>query len=103
MQQASGAQIRNPQSALPNPQFQMPRLIRIAATLFVSATILAVLARMRLAEVQGLDPEVFGERIAGETQMSVFGIVLAGLLALGGFVVLGVAFVRQRRERDRLP
>lgn len=80
----------------------MPRLVRIALTLFISATILVLLVQQRamrlqedLAAVTGHDAEQLAQ---SEERMIAVGIILAGLLALGGFVLIILAFARGRRK-----
>lgn len=73
----------------------MNRLIRIALTMFVSSTILLLLVRQRLKQVEGLADEV----VRSETQMASAGLIIAGALAAGGFILIIVAMTRTRRKK----
>lgn len=81
----------------------MNRLIRIALTLFVSATILAVLVRQRLARIEVAESEVLpADYVRDETQMATLGAYIAVALAVTGVVLLVVAMVkRSRAARSR--
>lgn len=72
----------------------MNRLVRIALTLFASSTILIILIKQRLKKVEGLTDEL----IRDETQMAALGVIIAGALAAGGFVLIIVAIARSRKK-----
>ncbi|MBB5353125.1 hypothetical protein HNR46_003378 [Haloferula luteola] len=74
----------------------MNRLTRIALTLFVSATILAFLAKARLERVQDLDPLKAAERIEQETQMGWLAVGISATMALGGIGLLGYQWRKGR-------
>lgn len=79
----------------------MPRLIRIALTLMVSASVLIYLVvqrQQRLAadQARGLTAEV----ISGETQMITLGAVIAGAMILTGIVLVVLSLVRKRPGTD---
>jgi len=79
----------------------VPRLIRIALTFFISATILLFLVRQRALRLKteiaaGLD----GEAIRLEKQMVDLGSVIVGALILGGIALVVISIVRSRRQRD---
>ncbi|MGB6223062.1 hypothetical protein [Haloferula sp.] len=73
----------------------MNRLIRIALTMFVSSTILLLLVRQRLKQVEGLADDV----VRSEAQMASVGLIIAGALAAGGFILIIVAMTRTRRKK----
>lgn len=73
----------------------MNRLIRIALTLFASSTILVFLVKQRLNKVEGLADEA----VRSETQMAAVGLIIAGALAAGGFILIIVAMARSRRKK----
>ena len=82
----------------------MPRLIRIAVTLFLSATVLLLIVRqraMRLAQLeqQGVSSSDLRAYVDNEAQMVIAGLCIAGVLLLGG-VVLTVMSLIQSRKRD---
>lgn len=84
----------------------MPRLIRIALTLFASATILVLLVSQRLnrlrSDLEVVTGEVAEEMAKQEGSMIALGLVLAGGLACGGFVlVLIEIFKRKKNRRSR--
>ncbi|MEP4076419.1 hypothetical protein [Haloferula sp.] len=72
----------------------MNRLVRIALTLFASSTILIILIKQRLKKVEGLADEL----VRDETQMAALGIIIAGALAAGGFVLIIIAIARARKK-----
>ncbi|MFM2242903.1 MAG: hypothetical protein RLZ97_1758 [Verrucomicrobiota bacterium] len=75
----------------------MPRLIRIALTFFASATILVLLTRQRAVNLSSqLDAGLADELARDESRMIVLGTILSGALGLGGFVLLGIAFFKNR-------
>lgn len=73
----------------------MNRLVRIALTLFVSSTILILLIKQRLKEAEGLAEEA----LRNEAQMAAVGVIIAGALAAGGFVLIIVALARSRKKK----
>jgi multisubunit Na+/H+ antiporter MnhB subunit len=72
----------------------MNRLVRIALTLFASSTILVFLIRQRLKQAEGLAEEA----LRNETQMASIGVIIAGALAAGGFVLIIIALARTRKK-----
>ena len=80
----------------------MPRPIRIALTLFISATILMLLVRQRAiklqTDLQNLTGELAEEVARDETRVLAVGLILAGALALGGFVLVIVGISKSRRN-----
>ncbi len=77
----------------------MNRLTRIALTLFFSATLLLVLARLRLEKAGELDPESMAEVIQQETRMGYLAVIMAGVMMLAGTVLVVVRLVRARRRQ----
>ncbi|BCX49514.1 hypothetical protein HAHE_34220 [Haloferula helveola] len=81
----------------------MNRLIRIALTLFASATVLILLIRQRALRLQkdleSVTGELANELAKQEGQMIAIGILLAGLLAAGGFVLVIIAIARGRKPQ----
>ena len=81
----------------------MNRLIRIALTLFASATVLILLIRQRAIRLQkdleAVTGELANELAKQEGQMIAIGILLAGLLAAGGFVLVIIAIARGRKPK----
>ncbi len=73
----------------------MNRLVRIALTLFASSTILMFLIRQRLKQAEGLAEEA----LKNETQMAFIGVIIAGALAAGGFVLIIIALARTRKNK----
>lgn len=80
----------------------MPRPIRIAFTLFLSATLLMLLVRQRAIklqnDLQSLTGELAEEVAREETRMIAFGLLLAGGLAVGGFALIIVGIAKNRRK-----
>lgn len=79
----------------------MPRLLRIALTLMVSATVLIFLVvrrhqRLEADQVRGLTAEA----IASETQMITLGAAIAAAMILGGLALLVTSLVRKRPGSD---
>ena len=72
----------------------MNRLIRIAITLFISATILILLVRQRLVSIDQLSEEA----ARNETQMAAVGIIIAGAMAAAGFVLIILTVARSRKR-----
>jgi|GEM_PF-5615133 len=79
----------------------MNRLVRIALTLFASATILVLLVRQRLQRLKGLGDEAAEEFVRSESQMALVGLILAGLLAVIGFILIIVSIGRGRRRANQ--
>lgn len=81
----------------------MPSSIRIALTFFISATVLMLLVRQRAIklqnDLQNLTGEVAEELARDETRMLAIGLILAGALALGGFVLIIVGIAKGRRKK----
>ncbi|MGB1129678.1 MAG: hypothetical protein ACPG4K_06495 [Haloferula sp.] len=81
----------------------MPSSIRIAFTFFISATVLMLLVRQRAIklqnDLQNLTGEVAEELARDETRMLAIGLILAGALALGGFVLIIVGIAKSRRKK----
>lgn len=80
------------------------RLIRIAATLFVSATILLLIVRQRARRIAGYEAEgVTNDDVRAfvdnESQMVLIGLVIAALLILGAVALTIAAMIRSRRAR----
>ncbi|MFC7336972.1 hypothetical protein ACFQY0_07265 [Haloferula chungangensis] len=73
----------------------MNRLVRIALTLFASSTILIFLIQQRLKEAEGMAEEA----LRNETQMAAIGVIIAGALAAGGFILIIVALARSRKNK----
>jgi len=80
----------------------MPRIIRIALTLFASATILVLLVYQRASklrtDLESLTGELAEEVARDETRMIAFGLILAGGLALGGFILIIIGMAKSRRK-----
>ena len=77
----------------------MSRPVRIALTLFLSATVLVFLVRQRVALLQtNIDQGLSDELARSESQMILLGIIVAGGLAIAGFVIIIVAMLRSRRN-----
>ena len=82
----------------------MPRLIRIALTLFLAATILTIMAGMRADRAQeyqtlGMDEEI-SELASNEAQMVMVGTILATVMVIAGLGLV-VAEIVRRRNRSR--
>lgn len=75
----------------------MKRLVRIALTLFVSASVLIFLVLQRLERAK----EMTGIEAESEAQMAWFGMVLVGAMLLGGIALLVTAFIRSRKMPGR--
>lgn len=80
----------------------MPRPIRIAFTFFISATILMLIVRQRAMVLQQKLEDISGEAAEelarDETRLLAVGLILAGALALGGFVLIIVGIRQSRRK-----
>lgn len=80
----------------------MPRPIRIALTLFISATVLVLLIAQRInrlkENLQSVTGEVAEELARSEGQMILAGLVIAGALAAAGFVMILIAIFRAKRQ-----
>ena len=72
----------------------MNRLVRIALTLFLSASILVFLVLQRLERAKGMN-EIAA---AGELQMAYIGIGLIGLMLAAGLALIVTALVRTRKK-----
>ncbi len=80
----------------------MNRLVRIAITFFISASVLALLVRQRLVRLGEQTSEVLpADYIRDEKQMAIIGMIIAGALAVGGITLLVVAFVRRSKRSPR--
>ena len=78
----------------------MPRIVRIAITLFIASTILLLLARQRLIRLkEDMGAGMAEDAIRDENQMIILGMIIAGGLAISGFVMLIVAVARSRNKR----
>lgn len=78
----------------------MPRIVRIAITLFIAASILLFLVSQRLQRMRtDIDAGLSEEAARSEGQMIVLGMLIAGGLAIGGFVLLIVTISRTRKKR----
>ena len=81
----------------------MNRLVRIALTMFVSATILLFLVANRGKKAEQLQASAHGnpatmELVKKEVHMAWLGIVIAGGLMGGGISLMITAFVRSRKK-----
>jgi hypothetical protein len=80
----------------------MSRLIRIAFTLFLSATVLTLVVRQRALklqnDLQSLTGDLAEEVARDETRVIAFGLILAGALAIGGFLLIIVSITKNRRK-----
>jgi hypothetical protein len=80
----------------------MPRLVRIALTLFLSATVLVLLVAQRLGrlkqDLQYASDEVAEELMKTEGEMILIGQLIAGGLAAAGFVLILIAIFRGKRQ-----
>ena len=77
----------------------MSRLIRIALTLFASATILTILVHLRAKSLQTkIDAEMAVELIRDETRMVAIGMLISGLMIAIGFILIIVEINRKRRS-----
>ena len=72
----------------------MNRLVRIALTLFVSASILIFLVLQRLQEAK----QMTGTAAQSEIQMAYFGMVIVGAMLLAGLALIVTAIVRSRKK-----
>ena len=71
----------------------MNRLVRIALTLFISASLLVFLVLQRLERAKGMT-EIAA---ADELKMAYIGMALIGLMLVAGLSLIGVALVRTRK------
>ena len=83
----------------------MNRLIRIALTLFVSATILIFLVLQRLErarEIGGTSEggDELNQLARSELQMAYIGMGFVALLLAAGLVLIGMAIARSRKKPD---
>lgn len=72
----------------------MHRLVRIALTLFISASILVFLVLQRLERAK----EMTEIAAAPELQMAYIGMGLIGLMLIAGLSLIGVVLVRTRKN-----
>lgn len=72
----------------------MNRLVRIAVTLFASASILVFLVLQRLERAKGMN-EIAA---AAEIQMAYIGMALIGLMLVAGLALIVTALVRSRKN-----
>jgi hypothetical protein len=72
----------------------MNRLVRIALTLFISASILVFLVLQRLERAKGMNE--IAE--APELQMAYIGMGLIAVMLVAGLSLIGVALVRTRKN-----
>ena len=78
----------------------MPRPIRIAVSLFIASTVLIFLAQQRLVRLkESIDAGLTDEAIRNENQMVLLGLIIAGSLAVGGFVLIIVSIAKARKNR----
>jgi hypothetical protein len=75
----------------------MNRLVRIALTLFLSASILVFLVLQRLERAKGMN-EIAA---AAELQMAYIGMGLIGVMLTAGLVLIITALVRTRKNPRR--
>lgn len=71
----------------------MNRLVRIALTLFISASLLVFLVLQRLERAKGMN-EIAA---ADELKMAYIGMGLIGLMLVAGLSLIGLALVRTRK------
>lgn len=74
----------------------MHRLVRIALTLFLSASILVFLVLQRLERAKGMN-EIAA---AAEIQMAYIGMALIGLMLVAGLALIVTALVRSRKKSN---
>lgn len=72
----------------------MNRLVRIALTLFVSASLLVFLVLQRLQRAKEMN-EIAA---AAELQMAYIGMGLIGLMLIAGLSLIGIVLVRSRKN-----
>ena len=72
----------------------MNRHVRIALTLFISASILVFLVLQRLERAKGMN-EIAA---APELQMAYIGMGLIAVMLIAGLSLIGVALVRTRKK-----
>ncbi|WP_193211774.1 hypothetical protein [Luteolibacter marinus] len=72
----------------------MNRLVRIALTLFIAASVLILLVLKRLERAK----EMIGSQADSEVQMAYFGMGIVALMMIGGIVLLITAWVRSRKK-----
>jgi hypothetical protein len=82
----------------------MNRLVRIALTLFISATILIFLVNRRLQALPKITPgdrlqsDAEMDRIHSEVIMINVGMVLVGVMLVVGFALIITAIIRARKK-----
>ncbi len=75
----------------------MPRLIRIALTLFASATILIIMVYKELQTVRDLiNSGINDDFVANKSDMINVGFGMAGLFAVLGIILIIAHFVQKR-------
>lgn len=74
----------------------MNRLVRIALTLFLSASVLVFLVLQRLERAKGMS-EVAA---AAELQMAYIGMGLIGVMLAAGLALIITALVRTRKQKS---
>lgn len=79
---------------MPSSLSRMNRLVRIAVTLFASASILVFLVLQRLERAKGMN-EIAA---AAEIQMAYIGMALIGLMLVAGLALIVTALVRSRKN-----
>jgi hypothetical protein len=72
----------------------MNRLVRIALTLFISASLLVFLVLQRLERAKGMN-EIAA---AAELQMANIGMVLIGIMLAAGLALIITALIRTRKN-----
>jgi hypothetical protein len=72
----------------------MNRLVRIAVTLFASASVMIFLVLKRLARAKVMT----GAESVSEIQMAYVGLGVVGLMLVAGLVLVIVAIVRSRKK-----
>lgn len=78
----------------PSSLSRMNRLVRIAVTLFISASILVFLVLQRLQRAKEMN-EIAA---AAELQMAYIGMGLIAIMLVAGLSLIGVALVRTRKN-----
>ncbi len=82
----------------------MNRLVRIAITLFVSATIMIFLIRRRLDHIPEIragelyQNDQLVDHTHNEILMSVAGMVITAIMLIAGLTLLVIAFLRSRKK-----
>ena len=80
----------------------MNRLVRIALTLFVSATVLIFLVLQRLQRAKEIGAGSGGDDLSilakSELQMAYIGMGIVAIMLVAGFALLVTAFLRSRKK-----